>query len=87
MATGSCRVETRGDAFDVFTAPSLRGTAAERELIRVAYETTARHLADDGGERDEAHDGAGHDNGDCQPRPRQRRRPRAVPVPRVPEAV
>ncbi|ROT33977.1 N-acetyltransferase [Micromonospora sp. HM5-17] len=36
-----------GAAFDVFTAPALRGGAAEVAMLRHAYETTARHLADD----------------------------------------
>ncbi|MEE6261286.1 GNAT family N-acetyltransferase [Plantactinospora sonchi] len=35
-----------GAAFDVFTAPALRGGPTEHEMLRVAYETTARHLAD-----------------------------------------
>ncbi|MFY1673630.1 GNAT family N-acetyltransferase [Plantactinospora sp. WMMB334] len=30
-----------GTAFDVFTAPALRGGAAEAEMLRAAYETTA----------------------------------------------
>jgi ribosomal protein S18 acetylase RimI-like enzyme len=33
-----------GAAFDVFTAPSLRGTPAELEMLRVAYDTTARYM-------------------------------------------
>jgi ribosomal protein S18 acetylase RimI-like enzyme len=33
-----------GSAFDVFTAPSLRGTPAELEMLRVASDTTARYM-------------------------------------------
>ncbi|GAA3759982.1 hypothetical protein GCM10022225_51890 [Plantactinospora mayteni] len=33
-----------GAAFDVFTAPALRGTAAEVEMLRTAYQTTARAM-------------------------------------------
>jgi ribosomal protein S18 acetylase RimI-like enzyme len=33
-----------GCAFDVFTAPPLRGTPAEREMLRAAYDTTARFM-------------------------------------------
>lgn len=33
-----------GSAFDVFTAPSLRGTAEERQMIKLAAGTTARHM-------------------------------------------
>jgi len=36
-----------GAAFDVLTAPALRGTAAESAMLRHAYETTARYLAAD----------------------------------------
>ncbi|GAA4573265.1 hypothetical protein GCM10023193_66610 [Planotetraspora kaengkrachanensis] len=36
-----------GCAFDVFASPALRGTAAEYEMLRVASETTARHMAED----------------------------------------
>ncbi|MBE1485577.1 GNAT family N-acetyltransferase [Plantactinospora soyae] len=36
-----------GASFDVFTAPALRGTDAEREMLRVAYRTTARYMAGD----------------------------------------
>ncbi|MFC6018626.1 GNAT family N-acetyltransferase [Plantactinospora solaniradicis] len=36
-----------GAAFDVFTAPALRGTDAEREMLRTAYGTTARYMAVD----------------------------------------
>jgi mycothiol synthase len=36
-----------GCAFDVFTSPTLRGTPAESEMLRVGYETTARHMAAD----------------------------------------
>ncbi|GAA1267158.1 hypothetical protein Psi02_08920 [Planotetraspora silvatica] len=36
-----------GCAFDVFTSPALRGTPAEYEMVRAAYETTARHMAED----------------------------------------
>lgn len=34
-----------GAAFDVFTAPALRGTEAEREMIRTAYQITGERLA------------------------------------------
>ncbi|WP_157529904.1 GNAT family N-acetyltransferase [Microtetraspora niveoalba] len=36
-----------GAAFDVFTAPSLRGTAAELRMLRTAYETTGRLMGAD----------------------------------------
>ncbi|MEQ4303802.1 GNAT family N-acetyltransferase [Plantactinospora sp. B6F1] len=36
-----------GAAFDVFTAPALRGTAAEVEMLRTAAETTGRAMAVD----------------------------------------
>ncbi|WP_066939663.1 GNAT family N-acetyltransferase [Microtetraspora fusca] len=36
-----------GAAFDVFTAPSLRGTAAESHMLRTAYETTGRLMGED----------------------------------------
>ncbi|MEV0971822.1 GNAT family N-acetyltransferase [Microtetraspora glauca] len=36
-----------GSAFDVFTAPSLRGTPAELEMLRVAYKTTGRLMGRD----------------------------------------
>jgi mycothiol synthase len=35
-----------GVGFDVFTAPARRGTLAELEMIRVAYQTTADYLDD-----------------------------------------
>lgn len=34
-----------GEAFDVFTAPSLRGTAAEAQMLEFAAVTTALHMA------------------------------------------
>jgi ribosomal protein S18 acetylase RimI-like enzyme len=37
-----------GAAFDVFTAPALRGTPTEAQMLRAAYETTAAHLTGDG---------------------------------------
>ncbi|MEZ0071164.1 GNAT family N-acetyltransferase [Planotetraspora sp. GP83] len=33
-----------GSAFDVFTAPSLRGTPEERRMLEFAYQTTARFM-------------------------------------------
>ncbi|GIG90895.1 hypothetical protein Pen02_58310 [Plantactinospora endophytica] len=36
-----------GAAFDVFCAPALRGTAAEVEMLRTAYQTTARRMTAD----------------------------------------
>ncbi|MDW5327673.1 GNAT family N-acetyltransferase [Plantactinospora sp. KLBMP9567] len=36
-----------GAAFDVFTAPALRGTAAEVEMLRTAYRTTTRAMTAD----------------------------------------
>ena len=43
-------VTTRfGNAFDVFTAPRLRGTEDERTMIRHAYETTGRLAPADAG--------------------------------------
>ncbi|MCT9932777.1 GNAT family N-acetyltransferase [Planotetraspora sp. A-T 1434] len=38
-----------GSAFDVFTAPALRGTPEERRMLESAYQTTARFM--DPGER------------------------------------
>jgi ribosomal protein S18 acetylase RimI-like enzyme len=38
-----------GAAFDVFAAPALRGSDAEREMLLRAYQVTARFMADDSG--------------------------------------
>jgi hypothetical protein len=33
-----------GAAFNVFTAPALRGTGAELEMLQSAFDTTSRHM-------------------------------------------